>query len=80
MSTPFYSRKGFIMERIEKKTLLYVMIKDETVIDYEMKQTEDYYLIDFKNLFYTGDPGKNVQCYVNGVENAKTITKNHRQL
>ncbi|SDP76840.1 hypothetical protein SAMN04515624_12840 [Eubacterium maltosivorans] len=71
----FFSRKGFIMERIEKKTLLYVMIKDETVIDYEMKQTEDYYLIDFKNLFYTGDPGKNVQCYVNGVENAKTITK-----
>lgn len=71
----FFARKGFIMERIEKKTLIYIMIKDETVIDYEMKQVDDYYLVDFENLYYTGDQTKNLQCYINGVDTANTVVK-----
>ncbi|MEF9918360.1 MAG: hypothetical protein RR310_07100 [Eubacterium sp.] len=71
----FFSRKGFIMERIETKSLIYVMIKTETVINYTVEKTEDYFAINFKNLFYSQKEEKNVECYIVGEENTRMVTK-----
>ena len=71
----FFSPRGFIMERIEKRSLVYVMIPEKQVIDYVVKQTDDAYEIEFTNLFYAGDTDKTVRCYLNGNDLAELIQK-----
>ncbi len=71
----FFTPRGFIMERIEKRSLVYVTVPDQQVIDYVVKQADDSYEFEFTNLFYSGDSDKTVKCTINGNETADQLKK-----
>lgn len=87
----FFSVRGFIMERIETKSLIYLPIDAGTVLDYIVTPNGDYDEFAFKNLRYPTDDAE-VHCFLNTGEqsdsfkktldkfNTRTVKKEERRL
>lgn len=70
----FFSVRGFIAERIETKTLIYIPIEQGSRLEYTINREGDYTVIDFENITYAADD-KKVRYYLEDRKTAEALIR-----